>query len=62
MEKILIKKQGNVMEMEISKSTTGKTIINGLSLYVSTVAKMSNLPIEKVIEDLKIAMTSEEAK
>ena len=56
MEKILIKKQGNNLEIEISKSTTARTILDGMMLYVDTISKMTNINVQQVVDDLKSAI------
>ena len=52
MEKITIKRQGSNIEMEISKSTTAYTILDGMVIYINSISQMTGVPIKQVLEDL----------
>ena len=56
MEKINIKKQGEHLEIEISRSTTARTILDGMLLYVDTISKMTGITVQQVVDDLKSAV------
>lgn len=56
MEKINIKKQGERLEIEISRSTTARTILDGMLLYVDAISKMTGISVQQVVEDLKSAV------
>lgn len=57
MEKIIIKKQGTNIEIEISKGTTARTILDGMGMYINAIANMTGVPVLQVVEDLKTALS-----